>query len=104
MKCKYEKKRKTKTHVLFIKSEFLQKQKSGWFRQLILQLGSNFLYSGKNSDFIDNNIESLNNKNFLLRAGAARSASKNNSLGCTVDFLHIYKKRNHIYSEYFIKK
>jgi hypothetical protein len=47
--------------LLFIKSEFLQKQKSCRVRRFILQLGStgialNFMYSGKNSDFIDNNI------------------------------------------------
>jgi hypothetical protein len=41
--------------ILFIKSEFLQKQKNCRFRRLTLQLGSNFLYSGKNSDFMNNN-------------------------------------------------
>jgi hypothetical protein len=45
------------------------------------------------------NIESLNNKNFLLRA----SASKNIFLGCVVDSPYIYKKGSRIYSKYFIK-
>jgi hypothetical protein len=66
-----------------------------------------FLYgpSTKNADIKKKqswdtwNIESSNNKNFLLRA----SASKNIFLGCVVDFLHIYKKRSRIYSKYFIK-
>jgi hypothetical protein len=43
------------------------------------------------------NIESLNNKNFLLRA----SASKNNFLGCVVDPPYIYKKRSCILSVAF---